>query len=81
MTLKPEHLLSIGNIIGEAPLWVPEEGVLYWTDTETNSVWSFCLGREGSGNPSLLRNWRLTLPVTAILRQEEEGFLDRKSVV
>lgn len=75
MTLKPEHLLSAGNIIGEAPLWVPEEGVLYWTDTETNSVWSLCLGREGSGNPSLLRNWRLTLPVTAIHRQEEEGFL------
>ncbi len=32
MHYEVEHCLSVHNEIGEAPLWVPEEERLYWTD-------------------------------------------------
>lgn len=32
MDLKPEHLISSQNKLGEGPLWHAEEGALYWVD-------------------------------------------------
>ncbi len=33
-TDKVEHVLTVQNEIGESPVWISEEGRLYWTDTE-----------------------------------------------
>ena len=64
-----EQVTRVRNEIGEAPLWVPEEQCLYWTDTEANMVWRYCpKARERE-------SWTLPLPVTAILRREGGGFL------
>ena len=32
-----EHFLTIKNILGESPLWHPEEELLYWVDIEGES--------------------------------------------
>ena len=64
-----EQALSVRNEIGEAPLWVPEEQRLYWTDTEASLVWSY-QPRSGARE-----SWTLSLPVTSIMRRENGGFL------
>jgi L-arabinonolactonase len=69
MNYQVEHMLSVHNEIGEAPLWVPEERRLYWTDTEASMVWSY---QPGNG---ARESWTLSLPVTAIMRRERGGFL------
>jgi len=69
MSHEVERVLSVHNEIGEAPLWDPEEGRLYWTDTEASMVWSY-QPRSGARE-----SWTLSLPVTSILRRQEEGFL------
>ncbi len=66
-----EHVFSSGCIIGEAPLWVPEEQTLYWTDTESNMIWSL----NETDSCRLVRNWKLSLPVVAVMRREEGSFL------
>ena len=69
MKFRVEHVYSCGCEIGEAPLWVPEENSLYWTDTESNSVWC-----RNLGTGDVIR-WRLNLPVTSLMRREKQGFL------
>jgi sugar lactone lactonase YvrE len=69
MGYEIERLLSVHNEIGEAPLWVPEENRLYWTDTEASQVWSY-QPRSGARE-----SWTLSLPATSILRREGGGFL------
>lgn len=69
MGYEVEQVLSVHNEIGEAPLWVPEEKRLYWTDTEASLVWSY---QPGSG---ARESWTLSLPATSILRREGGGFL------
>lgn len=69
MSHEIEQVLSVRNEIGEAPLWVPEEGRLYWTDTESSQVWSY-QPRSGARE-----SWTLTLPATSILRRQNGGFL------
>lgn len=69
MKFRVEHFYSCGCEIGEAPLWVPEENSLYWTDTESSSVW--CRNLD-SGD---VIRWRLNLPVTSLMRRESRGFL------
>lgn len=64
-----EHVLSVHNEIGESPLWVPEEGRLYWTDFQGNAVYSY--------EPKTRRkeSWTLSLPVVSIARRENGGFV------
>ena len=69
MGYEVEQVLNVHNEIGEAPLWVPEEHRLYWTDTEANMVWSY-QPRSGARE-----SWTLSLPATSILRRENGGFL------
>jgi sugar lactone lactonase YvrE len=33
-----EHFLSIQNELGETPIWVPEEDLLYWVDFIRNTI-------------------------------------------
>jgi sugar lactone lactonase YvrE len=69
MDYEIEHVLSVRNEIGEAPLWVPEEQRLYWTDTEANMVWCY------TPKTGAKESWTLSLPVTAIMRRDGGGFL------
>ncbi len=62
-------MLTVQNEIGEAPLWVPEEETLYWTDTESSTVWSYA---PATGLKSA---WKLTMPATAIMKRQFGGFL------
>ncbi len=41
--VQPEHLLTIGNKLGEGPLWHPEQGLLYWVDIEGECFQRFSL--------------------------------------
>lgn len=69
MKFDIEHVYPCECEIGEAPLWVPEEESLYWTDTQSNSIWRMRL-TDGA-----VIRWRITLPVTALVRREGKGFL------
>jgi len=69
MSHEIEHVWRVRNEIGEAPLWVPEEQRLYWTDTEARIVWSY------QPRTAAKESWTLSLPVTSILRRENGGFL------
>jgi len=71
MSFHIERVVQSGCVIGEAPLWVPEENTLYWTDTESYMVWSV----TADGSTKLIRNWKLSLPVTSIMKRESGGFL------
>ncbi len=66
---RVEHLLTIQNEIGEAPLWVPEEGRLYWTDTESSSVCSY------SPRTHEVQRCTLSMPVTSLLRRRGGGWV------
>jgi sugar lactone lactonase YvrE len=68
MNYEIEHVLSVHNEIGEAPLWVPEEQTVYWTDTEANMVWSY------KPKPGAKESWTVNPPVTAITRREKGAF-------
>ncbi len=39
-TLKVENVAPIGLECGEVPLWVPEEGLVYFTDTENRALYT-----------------------------------------
>ncbi len=64
-----QHVLCVGNEIGEAPIWVPEEGRLYWVDTEGSRAFSW---RPSSCE---LRSYELKMPATALLRRRGGGWL------
>ena len=36
-----EHVLSLGNILGEGPLWHPGEQALYWVDIESSQIFRY----------------------------------------
>lgn len=44
MNYEVEHLLSIGNELGEGPLWSPEEQKLYWVDIMAGNFHRVTLG-------------------------------------
>ena len=64
-----EHVLAVGNEIGEAPIWVPEEQRLYWVDTEGSKAFSYrpC--------DSETRCYELAMPATALLRRRGGGWV------
>jgi len=69
MAGKILHVLNAGNEIGEAPIWVPEEGCLYWVDTEGSRIFSY---RPADG---ARESYAVTLPVTALLRRRGGGWV------
>ncbi|MDA3958417.1 SMP-30/gluconolactonase/LRE family protein [Oceanispirochaeta sp.] len=64
-----EHVLSVQNEIGEAPLWIPEENRLYWTDTENSCIFNL--------NPSTseVNKYELSMPVTSLVRRRGGGWV------
>jgi sugar lactone lactonase YvrE len=64
-----EHLLAVGNQIGEAPVWLPEEGRLYWVDTECSRAYSF----RPADSETLV--YEMPLPATRMLRRRGGGWV------
>ena len=64
-----EHVLRIGNEIGEAPIWVPEENRLYWCDTEDSRIFRY---RPAD---AALESYPVSFPVTALLRRRGGGWV------
>ncbi|MGA2547260.1 MAG: SMP-30/gluconolactonase/LRE family protein [Rectinemataceae bacterium] len=71
MSAKPsfERVLAVGNEIGEAPIWVPEESRLYWVDTEGKRAFSY---RPADGES---KSYELSMPATALLRRRGGGWV------
>lgn len=63
------HVLTVGNEIGEAPVWVPEEGRLYWVDTEGSRIFRY------RPEDSAFDSFAVPLPVTALLRRRGGGWV------
>jgi sugar lactone lactonase YvrE len=63
------HVLTIQNQIGEAPLWVPEEGRLYWVDTEASTIFSY------RPEDREFMSHAVAMPVTALLRRRGGGWV------
>ncbi len=40
-TLKAENMAPLGLECGEVPLWVPEEGLIYFVDTEARTLYTY----------------------------------------
>jgi len=64
-----EHVLKIGNEIGEAPIWVPEESRLYWCDTEASRIFRY---RPADAT---LESFSVSFPATALLRRRGGGWV------
>ncbi len=64
----PERLVASQNEVGETPMWVPEEGALYWIDSEGPRV--YCLDAGGD-----TRSWDPGFPITALLRRAAGGWV------
>src|SRR5256885_9752278 len=56
----PRLLVDSRNIVGESPLWHPEEGSLYWTDVNGFTIQRFILD---SGRTDC---WRFSEPVCTL---------------
>lgn len=41
MAALPESVLSVGALLGESPVWSPEDGLLYWVDIDGRVVHGF----------------------------------------
>ena len=69
MTHSAEHLLTVQNAAGESPIWVPEEGSLYWVDCEGDAVFRMdaATGKH--------QRFAASLPVTAISRRAAGGWI------
>jgi sugar lactone lactonase YvrE len=64
-----EHVLTVQNEIGEAPVWIPEEDRLYWTDTEGSAVFSYRFSDYE------MKKYCLSMPVTSLLRRRGGGWI------
>jgi len=60
---EPEHVLRVQDEAGETPIWVPDEGTLYWIDIEGKRVHRY----EPATNAR--RDWDLDVPITALARR------------
>lgn len=66
---KPEHLLAVGNRLGETPIWVPEEEALYWVDWGGRDS---CRFTPADGEIS---TFPVFPPVTALARRASGGLV------
>lgn len=60
---EPQHLLKIGNKLGETPIWSPEEEALYWVDWGGQPS---CRFKPASND---FKSYPVDMPVTALARR------------
>ncbi len=68
MPETPEQLVASQNEVGETPMWIPEEGALYWIDSEGPRVCRW----DPSGET---RSFDPGFPITALLRRASGGWV------
>ena len=64
-----EHVLAIGNEVGETPIWIPEEQALYWIDIEGKRVFRLAPATGA------VQSWDPGVPVTALARRAGGGWV------
>jgi sugar lactone lactonase YvrE len=64
---KPRLLVDSKNLVGESPLWHPEEGSLYWTDVNGFTIQRHIL------NSGKLTTWKFGEPVCALSLTTDPG--------
>lgn len=64
-----ERMVAVQNEMGETPIWVPEEQVVYWVDTVTHAIFRYDPATHQS------TSFQPTLPVRALCRRATGGWL------
>jgi sugar lactone lactonase YvrE len=67
--VEVEHVLSIGNELGEGPLWSQDEKKLYWVDIMAGNVHRMTPGQDD------LETFSLGQPVGSLGFREKGGFI------
>jgi len=65
MAVLPESVLSVGALLGESPVWSPEDDLLYWVDIDGCAVHCF---DPGAGTD---RAWPIDGRPTALARTDD----------
>jgi len=65
---EAEHMLPMQHRLGESPIWVPEEGALYWIDWEK----SVCRFYPENGERQV---FEVGVPITALARRSSGGWI------
>ena len=55
-----EHVLEVGNEVGESPIWMPDQKALYWIDIEGCKVFKYV------PSTSELKTFEVDFPITSI---------------
>jgi len=58
-----EHLLSVQDVAGETPIWIPDEQAVYWIDLGGPKIHRY---HPASGETA---EWELDVPITALARR------------
>ena len=66
---EPQHLLRVGNKLGETPIWAPEENALYWVDWGGQPT---CRFEPETNN---FTSYPVSIPVTALARRASGGWI------
>lgn len=64
-----EHVLSLGNLLGEGPLWHPVEAALYWVDIESRRIFRY------DSRTSQLEMAQMDIAVGALAFRESGGLI------
>ena len=55
-----EHVLEVGNEVGESPIWMPDEQALYWIDIEGCKVFKY------TPSTNDLKTFEVDFPITSL---------------
>jgi len=66
---EPQHLLKVGNRLGETPIWSPEENALYWVDWGGKPTCRFI------PQDAQFSTFPGEVPVTALARRASGGLI------
>ncbi len=72
-TLKAENVAPLGLECGEVPLWVPEEGLIYFVDTEARTLYTYELESR------TVRTIPVPYQLQCIARREKGGWIGTAS--
>ena len=64
-----EHFLSIQNELGETPIWVPEEKLLYWVDFIRNTIFRIDVKTK------MYESFKPDMPVRGLCRRRSRDWL------